>query len=79
MNTTTLNSPAQPQSGQTLTLHRGYFARRNATDWVFAAAMVLATVAVFMRYWGSMDIYERYILAARNVQRIAAEAGVPIY
>ena len=63
MNTTTLNSPAQPQSGQTLTLHRGYFARRNAIDWVFAAAMVLATVAVFMRYWGSMDIYERYILA----------------
>jgi cytochrome c-type biogenesis protein CcsB len=63
MNTTTLNSPAQPQSGQTLTLHRGYFARRNATDWVFAAAMVLATVAVFMRYWGSMDMYERYILA----------------
>ena len=62
MNTTTLKSPAGPSLGQSVTLHRGYFARRNATDWLFAIAMVLSAVVVFMRHGATMDIYEQSIL-----------------
>jgi cytochrome c-type biogenesis protein CcsB len=62
MNTTTLNAPDPAGKTHTLSLNRGYFARRNATDWGFAVALVLATVAVFMRYGNRMDVYESSIL-----------------
>ncbi|MBA4256258.1 MAG: c-type cytochrome biogenesis protein CcsB [Polaromonas sp.] len=62
MNTTTLNVPEPAGKTHTLSLNQGYFARRNATDWGFAVALVLATVAVFMRYGNRMDVYESSIL-----------------
>lgn len=62
MNTTTLNVPDPAGKTHTLSLNQGYFARRNATDWGFAVALVLATVAVFMRYGNRMDVYESSIL-----------------
>ncbi len=62
MNTRTLNVPPREGGSPTLTLTPGFFARRNASDWAFAAAMLLATVLVFMRYGASMDYYESAIL-----------------
>jgi len=62
MNTRTWNVPEPDPAGRTISLNQGYFAQRNATDWAFAALMVLATAAVFMRYGAGMDVYEQSIL-----------------
>jgi cytochrome c-type biogenesis protein CcsB len=62
MNTRTLNVPVPSGHAPTLTLNPSFFARRNATDWAFAALMVLGTIAVFMRYGAGMDVYESGIL-----------------
>jgi len=39
-----------------------FLARRDLTDWLFAAAMVLATAFVFLRFGSAMDYYEKVIL-----------------
>ena len=50
---------------------KGYFARRNAMDWVFAAVMLVATVIAFSLYHGSMDGYEKGILLGTTPAAIA--------
>ncbi len=46
----------------TLTLDAGYFARRNALDWVFALAVAAGGLFALMRYGQHMDVYEKSIL-----------------
>ena len=50
---------------------KGYFARRNAMDWVFAAVMLVATVIAFSLYHGAMDGYEKGILLGITPAAIA--------
>jgi cytochrome c-type biogenesis protein CcsB len=56
-----LNDPSQ----------KGYFARRNAMDWLFAAVMLVATVIAFSLYHGAMDGYEKGILLGTAPAAIA--------
>lgn len=44
-------------------LQPGYFARRDARDWLFAALMVAGGAWAFIQYSGAMDVYEKWILA----------------
>lgn len=46
----------------TLTLHEGYFGRRNWRDWLFAALVTAGALYAFNRYHASMDVYEKGIL-----------------
>lgn len=46
----------------TLTLNEGYFARRNAFDWLFAAVMIVGGLYAFASYRQAMDVYEQGIL-----------------
>jgi len=46
----------------TLTLEDGYFARRNAFDWIFAALVVAGGLYAFASYNHAMDVYEKGIL-----------------
>ena len=46
----------------TLTLHEGYFARRNWFDWLFAALAVVGGLYALQRYGAYMDGYEKGIL-----------------
>lgn len=46
----------------TLTLNEGYFFRRNAFDWVFAALVLLGGLYAFVNYQHAMDVYEKSIL-----------------
>ena len=49
----------------TLMLSRtGLLQRRSAFDWAYALAVVLGAAYAFHRYGGSMDVYEKGILAA---------------
>ena len=50
---------------------KGYFARRNAMDWLFAAVMLVATVIAFSLYHGAMDGYEKGILLGITPAAIA--------
>jgi len=56
-----LNDPSQ----------KGYFARRNAMDWLFAALILVATVIAFSLYHGAMDGYEKGILLGTAPAAIA--------
>jgi cytochrome c-type biogenesis protein CcsB len=46
----------------TLTLHEGFFARRNWFDWLFAALVGAGALFAFTRYAPYMDVYEKGIL-----------------
>jgi len=46
----------------TLTLHEGFFARRNWYDWLFAAIVLAGGLFAFSRYGAAMDVYEKGIL-----------------
>ncbi len=46
----------------TLTLHPGYFARRNWLDWGFALLALVGTLVCFGLYHAAMDGYEKAIL-----------------
>jgi len=48
----------------TMTLNQGFFSRRNALDWMFAAAVLVAGLFALSRYAHAMDVYEKVILAA---------------
>lgn len=66
MNTTNMNAP-MPQGlavGQSLTLHEGYFAKRNWLDWLFAVLVVAGGAYVWTLYGSVMDVYEKGILLA---------------
>jgi len=56
----------------TLTLGRpGLLQARSPADWLFALAIVVGTAYAFMRYSGSMDVYEKAILAGSAPAAIA--------
>mgnify|MGYP002776236600 CR=1 FL=1 len=46
----------------TLTLHEGFFSRRNWYDWLFAALVLGGGLFAFSRYSAAMDGYEKGIL-----------------
>ncbi len=58
MNTTTATNTALPS----ISLNEGYFAKRNALDWIFAALVIAGGLFAFSRYSGAMDGYEKAIL-----------------
>jgi cytochrome c-type biogenesis protein CcsB len=60
-NTTTLSAG---RGSSTLSLNEGYFSRRNALDWVFAALVASGFLYAFARYSAYMDVYEKGILLA---------------
>lgn len=49
-------------SAETLTLHSGYFSRRNTFDWLFAAIVLAGGLFALQRYAQYMDVYEKAIL-----------------
>ncbi|MEO6320557.1 MAG: c-type cytochrome biogenesis protein CcsB, partial [Polaromonas sp.] len=53
INTTTILSAG---SDNTLSLNEGYFARRNALDWVFAVLVAGGFLYAFARYSAYMDV-----------------------
>lgn len=60
MNTTTLSS--RTTDANTISLQQGYFAKRNALDWIFAAIVMAGGLYAFARYSTFMDVYEKGIL-----------------
>lgn len=60
MNTTTLSS--RTTDANTISLQQGYFAKRNALDWIFAAIVMAGGLYAFSRYSTFMDVYEKGIL-----------------
>jgi len=60
MNTTTLSS--RTTDATTISLQQGYFAKRNALDWIFAAIVLAGGLYAFARYNAFMDVYEKGIL-----------------
>ncbi|MCS4510094.1 c-type cytochrome biogenesis protein CcsB [Xylophilus ampelinus] len=64
MNTATIaTAPAGTASAhRTETLHEGFWSRRSALDWVFAALVAAGGAFAFLRYGGFMDVYEKAIL-----------------
>jgi cytochrome c-type biogenesis protein CcsB len=46
----------------TLTLHEGFFSRRNRFDWLFALLVAAGGLFAFARYAAYMDVYEKAIL-----------------
>ena len=46
----------------TLTLNEGFFARRNALDWLFAAFVAAGGAYALAVYAAHMDVYEKAIL-----------------
>lgn len=71
INTTTLTAGRRSGQDSTLNLHEGYFARRNALDWVFAALVLAGGLYAFARYNAFMDVYEKGILLAAMPAAIA--------
>jgi len=61
--TTTLSASGAGEGGGS-SLNQGYFARRNALDWVFAALVTAGGLYAFARYGAFMDVYEKGILLA---------------
>lgn len=47
---------------QTITLHEGFFSRRNAFDWIFALVVAAGGLYAFAQYSQYMDVYEKGIL-----------------
>ena len=47
---------------QTITLHEGFFSRRNAFDWIFALVVAAGGLYAFAQYAQYMDVYEKGIL-----------------
>ncbi|MDO8742829.1 MAG: c-type cytochrome biogenesis protein CcsB [Polaromonas sp.] len=60
MNTTTLSS--RTTDATTISLQEGYFAKRNALDWIFAVIALVGGLYAFARYNAFMDVYEKGIL-----------------
>ncbi|MCY1166440.1 Cytochrome c biogenesis protein CcsA [compost metagenome] len=69
--TTTLSAKRNSGAGSTLSLNQGYFARRNALDWVFAVLVTVGLLYAFGRYGAFMDVYEKGILLAAIPATIA--------
>ena len=67
MNTTTLRADRY----STLRMSEGYFAKRSALDWVFAALVMVGGLYAFAKYNVFMDVYEKGILLAAMPAAIA--------
>jgi cytochrome c-type biogenesis protein CcsB len=52
-------------------LNKGYFARRNLLDWLFAALVLAGGLFAFVRYQMHMDVYEKGILLGTIPSAIA--------
>ncbi len=65
MTTASLHPP------HSLTLHEGYFVKRNWLDWLFAAIVLAGGLTAFALYNGAMDVYEKGILFAAMPAAIA--------
>ena len=52
-------------------LNKGYFARRNWLDWLFAALVLAGGLFAFVRYQMHMDVYEKGILLGTIPSAIA--------
>ncbi|MDI1338396.1 c-type cytochrome biogenesis protein CcsB [Polaromonas sp.] len=61
MNTTTTLS-SRTTDATTISLQEGYFAKRNALDWIFAAIALAGGLYGLARYGAFMDVYEKGIL-----------------
>jgi cytochrome c-type biogenesis protein CcsB len=61
-NTSTLSGIEPANPGTTITLNEGYFAKRNAFDWLFALIVLLGGLFALTRYHAAMDEYELGIL-----------------
>ncbi len=61
----------KPAVTRSLTLHEGYFAKRNWLDWLFAAIVVAGGLSAFSPYNGAMDVYEKGILLGAMPAAIA--------
>ncbi len=70
MNASTSTLPIPPGGGA-VTLNPGYFARRNALDWLFALLVTLGGAFAFWRYNAFMDGYEQAILVGSVPSAIA--------
>lgn len=68
INTTTLTAG---RSSATLSMSEGYFAKRNALDWIFAVLVAGGFLYAFMRYSDYMDVYEKGILLSAIPATIA--------
>lgn len=60
--TTTLKAGRNTDGTTTSSLTPGYFARRNAFDWVFALVVTVGFLYALFRYGAFMDVYEKGIL-----------------
>ncbi len=60
MNTTT--AATTRTALPSISLNEGYFAKRNALDWIFAVLVIAGGLFAFSRYSGAMDGYEKGIL-----------------
>ena len=61
-NTSTFSGAPAADSGKTITLNEGYFAKRNAFDWLFAVLVLVGGVFALSSYHAAMDEYELGIL-----------------
>ncbi len=61
-NTSTFAGAPGADSGKTITLNEGYFAKRNAFDWLFAVLVLVGGVFALSSYHSAMDEYELGIL-----------------
>ncbi|GBU15519.1 c-type cytochrome biogenesis protein CcsB [Polaromonas sp.] len=61
-NITTTTTLSAARNYNALSLDKGYFARRNVFDWVFAALVAGGFLYAFARYSAYMDVYEKGIL-----------------
>ena len=53
---------ATTEPSETITLHSGYFSRRNWFDWLFAVIVAAGGLFALQRYAEYMDVYEKAIL-----------------
>lgn len=53
---------AMTDASETITLHSGYFSRRNWFDWLFAVIVAAGGLFALQRYADFMDVYEKAIL-----------------
>jgi cytochrome c-type biogenesis protein CcsB len=68
MNTTTLK---RSSANDNYVLSAGYFARRNALDWLFAVLVLVGGLYAFVSYQSHMDVYEKGILLGTIPSAIA--------
>jgi cytochrome c-type biogenesis protein CcsB len=74
MNNPSINTTTTLSAGRnstTLSLNEGYFARRNAMDWIFAVLVAGGFLYALARYSAYMDVYEKGILLSTIPATIA--------